>query len=75
MKMTEASSRRGTGSAVTLTRKNSGMEHNPAPTTKRGKRRAARRGADAVLDLAYAARDAVLSMDNNEMLTELGVSE
>ncbi len=75
MRTPDATPRRGTGTAVTMTRKNSGMEHNPAPTTKRGKRRAARRGADAVLDLAYAARDAVLSMDNNEMLTELGVSE
>lgn len=56
MKMTDATARRGTGSAVTLTRKNSSMEHNPAPTTKRGKRRAARRGADAVLDAAEAKR-------------------
>jgi len=64
MKMTDATARRGTGSTVTLTRKNSGAEHNPAPTTKRGKRRAARRGADAVLEMA-----------NADMLTELGVSE
>ena len=64
MKMTDATARRGTGSAVTLTRKNSGSEHNPAPTTERGKRRAARRGTDAVLEMA-----------NADMLTELGVSE
>ncbi len=62
MKMTDATARRGTGSAVTLTRKNSSMEHNPAPTTKRGKRRAARRGADAVLE-----------MSNAKMLEELNV--
>ena len=64
MRMTDASARRGTGIAVTLTRKNSGVEHNPAPRTERGKRRAARRGADAVLEMA-----------NADMLTELGVSE
>lgn len=57
MKINDASARRGTGIAVTLTRKTSGMEHNPAPTTERGKRRAARRGAAAVLDAAHAARD------------------
>lgn len=68
MKMTDATARRGTGIAVTLTRKNSGTEHNPLPRTERGKRRAARRGAAAVLDAA-------LSASNAEMLTELGVSE
>ncbi len=56
MKMTDATARRGTGSTVTLTRKTSGVSHNPAPTTERGKRRAARRGADAVLDAAAAKR-------------------
>lgn len=78
MKMTDASARRGTGSAVTLTRKASTVTHNPVPTTERGKRRAARRGADAVLDAALALRpgtSAVLAMSNAEMLTELGVSE
>ena len=75
MRTPDATPRRGTGTAVTMTRKNSTVAHNPAPTTRRGKRRAARRGADKVLDLAYAARDTVLSMDNAEMLTELGVSE
>ncbi len=75
MKMNDATARRGTGSAVTLTRKNSSVAHNPAPRTKRGKRRAARRGAAAVLDLAYAAKDRVLSMDNSEMLTDLGVTK
>lgn len=74
MKIINASARRGTGIAVTLTRKNSGTEHNPLPTTKRGKRRAARRGAAEVLDLAYAAKNRVLSMDNSEMLTDLGVT-
>ena len=56
MKMTDATARRGTGTAVTMTRKNSTVEHNPLPTTERGKRRAARRGADAVLDAAEAKR-------------------
>ena len=56
MKMTDATARRGTGIAVTLTRKNSRVEHNPLPTTERGKRRAARRGAAAVLDAAAAAK-------------------
>ncbi len=55
MRTPDATPRRGTGTAVTLTRKNSTTEHNPAPTTERGKRRAARRGADAMLDMAYAA--------------------
>ncbi len=64
MKMTDASARRGTGSTVTLTRKTSNVPHDPAPTTERGKRRAARRGADRILAMA-----------NGEMLTELGVSE
>lgn len=64
MKMIDATARRGTGSAVTLTRKNSRVEHNPAPRTMRGKRRAARKAADAVL-----------AMNGMEMLTELGVSE
>lgn len=67
MRMTDASARRGTGIAVTLTRKNSRPEHNPAPRTERGKRRAARRGAAAVLDAA-------LAQSNAAMLTELGVS-
>ena len=56
MRMTDATARRGTGIAVTLTRKNSRVEHNPAPTTERGKRRAARRGAAAVLDAAAASK-------------------
>ncbi len=56
MRMTDATARRGTGIAVTLTRKNSRVEHNPLPTTERGKRRAARRGAAAVLDAAAAAK-------------------
>ncbi len=56
MRMTDASARRGTGTAVTLTRKNSGVDHNPLPRTERGKRRAARRGAAAVLDAAEAKR-------------------
>jgi len=65
-----------------MTRKNSTVEHNPLPTTERGKRRAARRGASAMLDLAYAANvkkleefSGVLSMDNAEMLTDLGVTK
>lgn len=45
MRMTDATARRGTGIAVTLTRKNSSVEHNPAPRTERGKRRAARKAA------------------------------
>lgn len=57
MKLNDATARRGTGSAVTLTRKNSNVEHNPLPTTERGKRRAARRGAAAVLDAAAAAKE------------------
>ncbi len=57
MRMTDASARRGTGSAVTLTRKNSGVDHNPLPRTERGKRRAARRGAAAVLDAAAKASE------------------
>ncbi len=64
MKMIDASARRGTGTAVTLTRKNSGVDHNPLPRTERGKRRAARKAADRVLAMA-----------NGDMLTELGVSE
>ena len=63
MKIINASARRGTGTSITLTRKNSGGDHNPLPTTERGKRRAARRCADRVLAQA-----------NADMLTELGVT-
>ena len=64
MKMIDASARRGTGTAVTLTRKNSGVDHNPLPRTERGKRRAARKAADRVL-----------AMNGMVMPTELGVTK
>lgn len=63
MRINDATARRGTGSTITLTRKGSGTTHNPAPTTKRGKRRAARKAAAAAL-----------SQSNAEMLTDLGVT-
>lgn len=41
MRTPETTPRLGTGTAVTMTRKNSTVAHDPAPTTERGKRRAA----------------------------------
>jgi hypothetical protein len=68
MRITDKTARRGTGSTITLTRKGGTGPHNPAPTTERGKRRAARRGAAAVLDAA-------LALNNAAMLSDLGVTK